>query len=126
MVEDNPADAFLTREILSESGNAHYQVSTVKDAVEALSFLHRISGFESSPLPDLILLDLNLPKMHGLDFLAEIRKDKRFTAVPVVVLTTSDFKNDIDKAKELGINGYLIKPIDLEEFESVFLPHSSG
>lgn len=123
MVEDNPADAFLTSEILAESERISYVVTTVKNAAEALAFLHRMNGYEHSIQPDLILLDLNLPKMHGFEFLAEIRKDKNLTDIQVVVLTTSEVGKDIDRAKELGVNGYLIKPIDLEEFESVVLTH---
>ncbi len=125
MVEDNTMDAILTSEILSESEKTSYRVTTVKNAIEALSFLHRKNGYEHAPRPDLLLLDLNLPKMHGFDFLAEIRKDNNLTTlttIPVVVLTTSEFGKDIDRAKELGVNGYLIKPIDLEKFESMLLP----
>ena len=121
MVEDNPADAFLTSEILAESERTSYHVTTVKTAFEALAFLNRMNGYQNAGRPDLILLDLNLPKMHGFDFLAEIRKDSNLTNIPVVVLTTSEIETDIDKAKELGVNGYLIKPIDLDEFESVIL-----
>ena len=123
MVEDNPADAFLTSEILAESERISYTVTTVKNAAEALAFLHRMNGYQHSTQPDLILLDLNLPKMHGFEFLAEIRKDKNLTDIRVVVLTTSEVGKDIDRARELGVNGYLIKPIDLEEFESVVLTH---
>jgi len=121
MVEDNPADAFLTKEILSESENAAYQITTINDAVNALAFLHKLNGFEDAPRPDLILLDLNLPKMHGLDFLARIRDDKYLTTMPVVILTTSEFGGDMERARELGVRGYLAKPIDLDEFESVIL-----
>ena len=123
MVEDNPADALLTREILSESEKNSYEVNTVKNGSEALAFLHRMNGYEHAPRPDLILLDLNLPKMHGFDFLTEIRKDINLTAIPVAVLTTSEVEKDIDRAKELGVSGYLLKPIDLEKFESLVLPH---
>jgi chemotaxis family two-component system response regulator Rcp1 len=121
MVEDNTMDAILTSEILSESEKTSYRVTTVKNAVEALSFLHRQNGYEHAPRPDLVLLDLNLPKMHGFDFLAQIRQDNNLTTIPLVVLTTSEFGKDIDRAKELGVNGYLVKPIDLEKFESMVL-----
>jgi CheY-like chemotaxis protein len=123
MVEDNTMDAILTSEILSESEKTCYQVLTVKTAIEALAFLHRMNGYENASQPDLILLDLNLPKMHGFDFLAEIRKENNLTDIPVVILTTSEAQKDIDRAKELGVNGYLVKPIDLEKFESLVLPH---
>jgi CheY-like chemotaxis protein len=123
MVEDNTMDAVLTSEILSESERACYNVITVRNAVEALSFLHRSNGYDSAPLPDLVLLDLNLPRMPGLDFLAEIREDKTLTSLPVVILTTSEFEKDIDRARKLGVDGYLVKPIDLEKFESMIAPH---
>jgi len=121
MVEDNPADAFLTSEILAESEKISYKVTTVKNAAEALAFLRGMNGYAHSAQPDLILLDLNLPKMHGFDFLAEVRKDNNLTDIPVVILTTSEFGKDVERAKELGVEGYLIKPIDLEEFEAVVL-----
>jgi two-component system response regulator len=120
MVEDNPADVFLTQEIFYESEKASYEISTAKDGIEALSYLHNMNGYGSAPQPDLILLDLNLPRMHGFDFLAEIKTDSELKIIPVCILTTSDHEADIEKAKELGAECYLIKPLDLEEFESVF------
>jgi CheY-like chemotaxis protein len=121
MIEDNPADAFLTREILADSERISYAVSTVTTAADALAFLYGMNGYENSTQPDLILLDLNLPKMHGFEFLTEIRRDKNLTDLQVVVLTTSEVGRDMERAKELGVKGYIIKPIDLDEFESVVL-----
>lgn len=123
IVEDNAMDAILTKEILSESERISFNIVTARNASEALSYLNRINGYENAHRPDLVLLDPNLPKMHGFDFLAEIKKNKDLTAIPVIVLTTSEFGKDIDRAKELGVNGYLVKPIDLEKFESMIAPH---
>ena len=120
LVEDNPADVFLTQEILSESKKASYEISTAKDGIEALSYLRKMNGYKSTPNPDMLLLDLNLPRMRGFDFLAEIKTDSELKRIPVCILTTSDREADIEKAKELGAECYLIKPLDLEKFESVF------
>jgi len=126
MVEDNYLDALLTREILSDTDRADYQVSTVKDGVEALAYLHGLNGYENSPRPDLIILDLNLPRMNGFDFLARIKKETGLKTIPVCILTTSEATEDIEKAKELQTDCYLIKPLDLKEFEEVFSGISSG
>jgi len=120
MVEDNQVDVFLTREILSETEQAAYQVSAVKDGVEALSYLHRRNGYENVPKPDLILLDLNLPRMHGFDFLTRIKADPELKTIPICILTTSESKDDIEKAKELHADCYLIEPLNLKEFEEIF------
>jgi chemotaxis family two-component system response regulator Rcp1 len=120
MVEDSAIDAFLAREILSDSRKNFYKISTVTDGFEALSFLQGINGYEQSPQPDLIILDLNLPRMHGFDFLAVIKKVPELKIIPVCILTTSDSIEDIEKAQELGVDCYLIKPLDLEKFETTF------
>jgi chemotaxis family two-component system response regulator Rcp1 len=119
MVEDSPRDAFLTQEILAESEKASYEIFTVKDAVEALSYLRKMNGYRTAPKLDLLLLDLNLPGMHGFDFLFEIKTDSKLKTIPVCILTASDAEADIETAKELGAECYLIKPLDLEKFESV-------
>jgi len=126
MVEDNYLDALLTREILSDTDRADYQVSTVNDGVAALAYLHGLNGYENSPRPDLIILDLNLPRMNGFDFLARIKKETGLKTIPVCILTTSEATEDIEKAKELQTDCYLIKPLDLKEFEEVFSGISSG
>ena len=118
MVEDNAADAFLTRETLSESTVNDYDVSTSRNGIEALAFLRRKKGDENAAQPDLIILDLSLPRMDGFEFLTEMRKDKELVDIPVFVLTTSAVRVDAEKARELGVISYLIKPIDLSEFES--------
>lgn len=120
MVEDNAVDAYLTTEILSESEKTSYVVSTVRDGSEALSFLRRINSHKNAPRPDLIFLDLNLPGMHGLDFLDRIKTDPGLKGIPVCVLTTSESAEDVEKAKELNAECYLVKPLDLEKFEDTF------
>lgn len=120
LVEDSPAHAFLTREILAESKKNSYEISTVKDGVDALSYLHRIDGYAHVPKPDLIFLDLNLPGMHGFDFLARIKTDAELKTIPVCILTSSEARTDIKKAKALNADCYLIKPLDLEKFETTF------
>jgi CheY-like chemotaxis protein len=119
MVEDNPMDALLTTEILSETEDVDYQVNTVSDGVEALAYLHRTNGYENAPLPDLIVLDLNLPRMHGFDFLSRIKTDPELKTIPVCILTTSEAEEDVEKAKELKADCYFLKPLDLNEFEAV-------
>ncbi len=120
LVEDNSSDAFLTREILSESDKTSYEISTVKDGGEALSYLCRTNGYESAPKPDLILLDLNLPRMHGFALLARIKTDMELKTNPVCILTSSEARTDIEKAKALNADCYLTKPLDLEKFETTF------
>lgn len=119
LIEDNPADAFLTKEILLGSETASYEIAVLQDGVEALSYLCRIDGYEYAPKPDLILLDLNLPRMHGLDFLARIKATPNLNKIPVVILTTSESREDVLKAEELKADCYLAKPLDLESFESI-------
>ena len=126
MVEDNYLDALLTTEILSDTDRADYRVSTVKDGVEALAYLHGLDKYENAPLPDLIILDLNLPRMNGFDFLARIKKETGLKTIPVCILTTSEAKEDVEKAKELQTDCYLIKPLDLKTFEEAFSGISSG
>ena len=119
LIEDNPADAFLTKEILFGSETASYEIAILQDGVEALSYLCRIHGYEYAPKPDLILLDLNLPRMHGLDFLARIKATPNLNKIPVVILTTSESREDVLKAEELKADCYLAKPLDLDTFESI-------
>jgi chemotaxis family two-component system response regulator Rcp1 len=119
MIEDNTMDAILTLETLSESERNSYEISTVKDGLEALAFLGRIDGYEKAPRPDIIILDLNLPKMDGFDFLMEIKGKENFRTVPVVILTTSEVKEDIERAKRLKADSYLLKPLDLDRFEEI-------
>jgi len=120
LVEDSSLHALLTRETLSESDKTSYEIFTVKDGVEALSYLYRIDGYEHAPKPDLILLDLNLPGMHGFTFLAQLKKNAELKTIPVCVLTSSEAGMDIKKAQALRAAAYLIKPLDLDKFETTF------
>ena len=116
-VEDNPGDARLIKETLGNS-NADKHIQVVQDGVEALAFLHRDGAYSDVPRPDLILLDLNLPKTDGRQVLAAIKTDKDLKTIPVVVLTTSQADEDILKAYGLNANCYVTKPVDLDDFMS--------
>jgi chemotaxis family two-component system response regulator Rcp1 len=118
MVEDNPADVGLTIEALDEEGVRHH-VSVVEDGLEALAFLHRDEAFADAPRPDLILLDLNIPKMKGHEFLGEMQKDPELKEIPVIVFTTSDAPLDKAKSYALNVNLHIKKPMDLGEFTAV-------
>lgn len=115
LVEDNPGDARLTMEALRE-GRVRNNLYHVKDGVEAMAFLNREEPFAEAPMPDLILLDLNMPRKDGRDVLSEIRQDRRLELIPVVVLTTSEAEQDIVKSYKLHANCYVTKPVDLEKF----------
>lgn len=115
LVEDNPGDARLTQEALRE-GKIRNNLHHVKDGVEALAFLKREGAYVKVPTPDLILLDLNLPRKDGRQVLGEIKEDPRLRLIPVVVLTTSEAEKDIVKSYELHANCYITKPVDLEKF----------
>lgn len=118
LVEDNPGDVRLTKEGLKD-GKINNNLHVVKDGVEALSFLHKKNGYAHAPRPDLILLDLNLPKKNGREVLAEIKNDDNLKRIPVVILTTSDAEEDIAKTYDLHANCYITKPVDLNQFISV-------
>ena len=115
LVEDNPADVRLTREALKE-GKVYNNLHWAKDGVEALEFLHRQGKYADAPRPDIILLDLNLPKKDGRAVLAEIKADNELRTIPVVVLTTSKAEEDVLKSYNLHANCYVTKPVDLEQF----------
>jgi two-component system, chemotaxis family, response regulator Rcp1 len=118
LVEDNPADARLTHEALREgcvANNLHHVV----DGVEALAFLRRQGDHADAPLPDIILLDLNLPRMDGREVLAELKRDPRLHLIPVVVLTTSHAEQDILQSYDLHANCYITKPVDLDKFVTI-------
>jgi len=118
LVEDNPGDADLTKETLEEN-RLHLEISIAVDWPQALDRLHRRPPFERVPLPDLILLDLNLPKMSGREVLADIKQDLALRNIPVVVLTSSDAEQDIVKSYESGANCYVTKPVGLEAFQAI-------
>jgi len=118
LVEDNPGDVRLTREALRE-GKVWNNLSTVGDGVAAIQFLRRENGYDDSPRPDIVLLDLNLPKKDGRQVLEEIKNDDDLRSIPVVILTTSKAEEDIVRSYNLHANCYITKPVDLEQFMSV-------
>ncbi len=118
LVEDNPGDVRLTIEGLKE-GKVKNNLHVVEDGVEALAFLHKEGKYADAVQPDLILLDLNLPKKDGREVLTAIKSDNHLCHIPVVVLTTSKAEQDILKAYSLHANCYITKPVDLDQFISV-------
>jgi CheY-like chemotaxis protein len=115
LVEDNPGDVRLAMEALKE-GKVHVHMSVAVDGVEALEFLRRQGKYANAPRPDLILLDLNLPRKDGRDVLAELKADEELKRIPVVILTTSKTEEDILRSYHLNANCYITKPVDLEQF----------
>jgi len=118
LVEDNPGDVRLTIEALEE-GKMRINLCVVTDGEEAMTFLRREGKYDKAPRPDLILLDLNLPKKDGREVLADIKNEETLKRIPVVVLTTSDAEIDILKSYGLGANCYVTKPVDLNQFIKV-------
>ena len=118
LVEDNPADVRLTEEALKE-GKVLNNLSVVKDGVEAMDFLNKKGNYPDAPRPDLILLDLNLPKKNGREVLAEVKEDPSFKRIPVVILTVSKDEQDILASYDLYANCYITKPVDLDQFIDV-------
>jgi two-component system, chemotaxis family, response regulator Rcp1 len=118
LVEDNPGDAELTREALNSAKVAN-RLSVVDDGADAVDFLLRKGKFAAAPRPDIILLDLNLPKKDGREVLSEIKANKDLAEIPVVVLTTSEAEEDILRAYQLHANCYISKPIDFSSFMRV-------
>jgi CheY-like chemotaxis protein len=118
LVEDNPGDVRLTQEAFKEN-KVRNSLSVVEDGLEAMAFLHRAGKYTEAPRPDLILLDLNLPKKNGREVLKEIKEDPKLKSIPVVVLTTSKAEEDIIKSYNLHANCYITKPVDLEQFITV-------
>jgi chemotaxis family two-component system response regulator Rcp1 len=115
LVEDNPADVRLTREALTE-GKVRNNLHVAPDGIAALEMLRRKGSHADAPRPDLILLDLNLPRMNGRELLAEIKEDESLRQIPVVVLTTSEAEEDIVRSYQLHANCYVTKPVGLEQF----------
>jgi chemotaxis family two-component system response regulator Rcp1 len=118
LVEDNPGDARLTKEALRD-GLIPTRLSVVSDGEEALLFLRRQGKYAEAPRPDLILLDLNLPRKDGSEVLAAVKADADLRRIPVVVLTTSQAARDIRRAYDLHANAYLVKPLELDRFMDV-------
>ncbi|MGB0839236.1 MAG: response regulator, partial [Chitinophagales bacterium] len=118
LIEDNEGDIILTKEALRESGlNSH--LSVARNGEQGLNFLLRNAPYTNSPIPDLILLDVNMPKLNGLEVLARIKSNKQISKLPVVMLTTSNAEEDINKAYSLHANCYIVKPIGYERFIDV-------
>ncbi len=115
LVEDSPADVLIAREALSEAKLLN-TIHVAEDGVEALDFLYRRGKFASVPRPDLILLDLNLPRKNGREVLAEIKADGDLKQIPVVVLTTSSDEEDILRSYNLHANCYVVKPVEFDSF----------
>lgn len=118
MVDDNPADIDLTSAVLAQC-KRHYHVNAVSDGVEAISFLRREGKYSGAPVPDLVVLDLNLPRRDGCEVLSSIKADPLLAKIPVVIFTTSPASADITRSYKLGANCYLRKPGNLPEFVTV-------
>jgi len=118
LIEDNPGDVRLTQEAFKE-GNLNVNLEIAIDGVEALNFLNKEKGYENAVRPDLILLDLNLPKRDGREVLAEIKVNDNLKKIPVVILTTSDAEQDVLKSYNLHANCYINKPVDFDKFFKV-------
>ena len=118
LVEDIPGDIRLTVEAFKE-GKIRNHLSVVRDGVDALAFLRREGPYADAPRPDLILLDLNLPRKNGRDVLAEIDVEENLKQIPVVVLTTSSAERDILETHDLHASGYVNKPVDFAQFVTV-------
>jgi two-component system response regulator len=118
LVEDNPGDAELTRIALQDS-KISINLNVVEDGVEAMAFLRKQNNYAKKPHPDIVLLDLNLPRKDGREVLAEIKSDNKLKRIPVVVLTTSQSEEDILKAYNLAANCYITKPVDFDQFVKI-------
>ena len=118
LVEDSPSDTDLTVEAL-QKGKVLNRLHIVDDGVKAMEFLRREGGYTAVPRPDLILLDLNLPRKNGLEVLAEIKSDEKLRTIPIVVLTTSHAERDVLKVYKLNGNCYISKPVDFRQFIEV-------
>ena len=115
LVEDSPSDALLTKEALKR-GKVNNSLHHVPDGVEALAYLRRQGDYADAPRPDVVLLDLNMPRKGGMEVLQEVRADKDLECLPVIVLTTSDDERDVLEAYEFRANCYITKPVDMQQF----------
>ncbi len=118
LIEDNAADIRLTKEVLQESKIVS-NLDVVRDGVEAIDYLKKKGKFSNTRKPNLILLDLNLPKRNGFEVLETIKQDKELKRIPIVILTVSDAKEDLIKAYNLHANCYVIKPLEMKEFHKI-------
>ncbi|UXZ54149.1 response regulator [Halomonas sp. 7T] len=115
LVEDEPADVHLTKMAFNE-GKLLVDVHDVGDGVEALAFLKQEAPYQNAPKPDLILLDLNMPRMDGKTFLKKFKTLEKLRQIPVVVLTTSEAESDVIDSYDLGASGFIVKPVDIDQF----------
>jgi len=115
LVEDNAADVRLTEELFKE-GMIAGNIRVARDGIEAITYLRQEREYVEAPRPDLVLLDLNLPKKGGLDVLNEIKQDDALRSIPVIILTTSESEKDIAESYQRHANCYIVKPVDLDEF----------
>ena len=115
LLEDEPADVHLARIAFQEAG-VKATITDVSDGTEGLSYLRRQGDYGDAPRPDLILLDLNMPRMNGKEFLSQIKADHDLKQIPIVVLTTSSSATDINSCYSLGASGYITKPVEVDDF----------
>lgn len=118
LVEDNEGDILLTLEALKEA-KIHNEINVIKDGDAALDYLHKRGKYENAESPDLILLDINLPKMDGIEVLSHIKSDEQLMVIPVVMLTTSESEKDIFESYQSHANCYITKPVNFENFMEV-------
>jgi len=117
-MEDSPSDALLTKEAFGEC-NVRANIYVVRDGVEGIKFLRKEEGYSNAVKPDLILLDLNMPRMNGKEVLSKIKQDEDMKLIPVIVLTTSQANQDVIDCHELHANSYVLKPINYVDFLNV-------
>jgi two-component system, chemotaxis family, response regulator Rcp1 len=115
LVEDNPVDVMITENAFN-AGRVCNNLHVVEDGEEAMDFLHKRGKYSSAPSPEMILLDLNLPRMDGREVLAEVKGDPSLRHIPVIILTTSEDEKDICRSYELQANCFITKPVDMEQF----------
>ena len=118
LVEDNPSDVYLTQ-VAFQRSRSDSQIHVVEDGIQAMAFLRRELPYDSAPRPDLVLLDLNLPRKDGHKVLEEMKSDPDLSRIPVIVLTTSTAEADIHRCYESHANCYIAKPVDFDQFERV-------
>ncbi len=120
LVEDNPDDVLITKRAFKK-GKIKNKLYTVENGVEALKFLNKEGDYSDAPVPALILLDINMPLMNGFQVLEKIKGDDKLRSIPVIMLTTSERDNDIDRAYALGCNSYIVKPVNFQKFLDVVI-----
>ncbi len=118
LIEDNPADARWLSEVFKDM-NIKSELHIVKDGIEAMQYLYQKDDFKNAPKPDIIILDLSLPRMDGLEVLKSIKRDKNLKSMPVVILTASNYPDDINEAYKNRANYFLIKPVDFNRMSKI-------